>query len=155
MFLVIGILAMPIMVLAQIVDGAGNTLEAIGDVEFLTEIQKFMKAIKVSGWGLAGVLALIHLIMSAIRWKRVKQYYKRIPESIRVFIPSILGAVLAILTNVSDGGTVLNAIVGGLILGPTAILNKEWAWKRILPSVGKLLAAAGKKDEKTLGPEDI
>jgi hypothetical protein len=86
-------------------------------VELVTSVGKVIDDWKNVGW-LAGVIALINLLLNLLRFKPIDMALERLDwKWLKPLIATVLGATLGGFSVFSTGAGVLNSVVAGMLAG--------------------------------------
>ena len=118
------LLAMPALVLAQ--PDAGQPPEELGK-----HVGAVIDAVR-SGSAVAIAAAMIMLLVDLFKAPWLGSVFKKVPKRWRIAIPIILSGIAGVLSNVLGGIPWQEAVVVGLLAGPTAVFAHEAVVEAIL-----------------------
>jgi len=91
--------------------------EPVDAVELVTSVGKVIDDWKNVGW-LAGVIALINLLLNLLRFKPIDMALERLDwKWLKPLIATVLGATLGGVSVFSTGAGILNSVVAGMLAG--------------------------------------
>jgi hypothetical protein len=127
------LLLVPVIALAQ-GDGAGDIGQSVGDL---------INAVR-AGQAIAIASTVITILVQLFKAEWTGALVRKIPARWRVVIPIVLGGVAGILASIAGGVPWLEAVVVGLLSGPSAVFGHEVVVEAILGhSVTRKVAAEG------------
>lgn len=92
-------------------------IKPVDAVELITEVGKVINDWRNVGW-LAGVIALINLLLSLLRFRPIDMALDRLDwKWLKPLIATLLGAALGGFSTFSTGAGALNSIVAGMLAG--------------------------------------